>query len=78
MIVQVVWLLCPVCEEKSLLMDCQLEETGSADVFRVICPKCPCILAMQTIHEMPRKVILAYDFDAHVELRTTYNLPGSA
>ncbi len=78
MLVQVVWLICPVCEERVLLSDCRLYETASEDMFNVVCPTCPRILAEHTIHEMPRKVILAYAFKTQVALSTTYNLPGSA
>ncbi|KKN29042.1 hypothetical protein LCGC14_0847980 [marine sediment metagenome] len=77
MLVQVVWLTCTICEKRVLLSDCRLYETDSKDVFNVVCPTCPHVLAEQTIYEMPRKVILAYAFKTQVELRTTYNLPGA-
>ncbi len=77
MLVQVVWIICPFCEKRVLLSDCRLHETDSEDVFNVVCPVCPRLLAEQTIHEMPRKVVLAYAFKTRVELRTTYTLPGS-
>ncbi len=78
MLVQTIRIFCSVCKEPRPLTSCRIQGTETEDVFTIQCPECGVLLARQRITTMPRKVIHVYDFFAHIELRTTYNLPGAA
>ncbi len=75
MIVQTVEILCPECKKDYDLGLCRMERSKAKDVFEIFCPSCCTFLGRQTTIRMPRTVIIAYEFGACANIRTTYSLP---